>query len=145
MPRSAETTYRIMSAIKSKRTKPEQTLSHAMWKIGLRYRRFYKISGKPDFAFVRTKIAVFCDGDFWHGNNWRIRGLRSLESELSKYSDFWVSKICRNVERDKLVNQRLTKEGWLVIRLWESEIEKKPDECANIIKQAYLARVNGSS
>ena len=101
MGRSAETTYRIMSAIKSKDTGPEKNLGRELWKLGLRYRKQYKITGRPDFVFIKAKIAVFCDGDFWHGNNWKIRGKKSFAEELRDYSDFWRQKILRNIERDK--------------------------------------------
>tara|TARA_B100000686_G_C16800296_1_gene985479 strand:+ start:1780 stop:2112 length:333 start_codon:yes stop_codon:yes gene_type:complete len=104
-----------------------------MWKLGLRYRKHYKIAGKPDFVFIRNKIAVFCDGDFWHGNNWKLRGIKSFQEELSGYSSFWREKISRNVDRDKKVNKKLRKEGWTVLRFWESEIRKSPERCAKRI------------
>ena len=104
-----ETTHKIMSAVKSSNTKPELLLRKAVWQSGLRYRVNVKsIYGKPDIVFTRAKIAVFCDGDFWHGHNWVIRGLSSLDEELERYSEYWRNKIIRNVERDKdksLVNQ----------------------------------------
>lgn len=137
MPRDAETTYRIMSAIRSKGTTPERILAKSIWKCGLRYRKHYAISGKPDFVFVKARIAVFCDGDFWHGNNWRIRGLKSLEDELASYSDFWVSKIRRNMERDQHVNEKLREDGWLVLRFWESDIRESVEECTARIWEAY--------
>ncbi|MGK5095324.1 very short patch repair endonuclease [Deltaproteobacteria bacterium TL4] len=130
MIREPSVTYHIMSAIKSKDTEPERLLGKSMWKLGLRYRKQYKIIGKPDFIFVKAKIAVFCDGDFWHGHNWTIRGMNSLEEELGQYSPFWRQKIERNIERDKKVNDALTNQGWLVMRFWESEIKKSPEQCA---------------
>ena len=119
-----------MSAVKSKNTKPEILLGKAMWKKGLRYRKHYKIPGKPDFVFVSKKVAVFCDGDFWHGNNWRLRGLKSLDEELKGYTKFWRDKITRNIQRDEEVNQRLKEMGWKVFRFWESDILSNPDKCA---------------
>ena len=94
VPRNAETTHKIMSAIKSKDTEPELLVRKALWKDGYRYRiNVRKLPGKPDIVFTKAKIAVFCDGDFWHGHNWAVRGLPSLEEELKKYSEFWKSKI----------------------------------------------------
>ena len=81
MPRPPEMTYKIMSSIRSHDTKPEKMLGQALWKLGLRHRKHYKIKGKPDFVFVKAKLAVFCDGDFWHGNNWRVRGMNSFDSD----------------------------------------------------------------
>ena len=86
---------------------------------------------------MRTKIAVFCDGDFWHGHNWAIRGLNSLEDELSRYNSFWREKIERNIPRDKKVTQTLEKERWLVLRYWESDIKESPAKCALRVKAVY--------
>lgn len=135
--RTKQTTSKIMAAIKSKGTKPERLLSTAMWNLGLRYRKQYKIVGRPDFVFLRAKIAVFCDGDFWHGNNWRLRGYTSPEQELNKYSKFWVDKIKRNQERDKHVTANLELMGWKVIRFWESDIKLSPDNCAKKVYEEY--------
>lgn len=140
MPRDKDMTYRIMSAIKSKDTTPERLLSKAMWKIGLRYRKHYKIDGKPDFVFVSAKIAVFVDGDFWHGNNWKLRGLSGLEEELQCYSKFWRNKITRNIERDNRVNNALDKKGWLVLRFWESDIRKNTNEIASCVLDIYCSK-----
>ena len=112
-----------MASIPSKDTKPERILGKAMWEKGLRYRKHYKINGKPDFVFVSKKVAVFADGDFWHGNNWKIRGFKSLEDELNSYEPSWRDKIKRNIERDKQVNKTLKKDGWKVLRYWESDIK----------------------
>lgn len=140
MIRDKQTTYRIMSAIKSRNTVPERLLGKALWALGLRYRKHFPIEGKPDFGFKRAKLAVFCDGDFWHGNNWRVRGLPSFDAELASYSDFWAKKIKRNVDRDQRVTRYLSDKGWLVIRLWESDIRRNPEECAHQILDAYQAR-----
>lgn len=135
--RDANTTSKIMASVKSKDTKPERLLSSAMWKLGLRYRKQHKIVGKPDFVLLRAKIAVFCDGDFWHGNNWRIRGFDSHEQELSRYSQFWVDKLKRNQERDQSVTCQLKLLGWLVLRFWESDIKASPEACAKIVFEEY--------
>ncbi|MGA9397547.1 MAG: hypothetical protein WBV22_04725, partial [Anaerolineaceae bacterium] len=68
--RDPAVTSRLMSRIKSKDTKAELILGRAMWKIGLRYRKHYNITGCPDFVFVTAKVAIFCDGDFWHGRDY---------------------------------------------------------------------------
>lgn len=129
--RDKQTTYKIMSSVKSKDTQPEKILGRHMWKLGLRYRKHFKIKGKPDFVFTKNKLAVFCDGDFWHGNNWKIRGMRNRQEELKKYSPFWKEKILRNIRRDKDVNASLRKEGWTVMRFWESSIKKDPKKAVN--------------
>ena len=140
--RKAEITHKIMSSIRSKDTIPEKTLGSAMWKHGLRYRKHYDIYGKPDFVFIRKKIAVFCDGDFWHGNNWRIRGLKNLDEELNGYNDFWKNKILKNISRDKSVNKQLKINGWCVMRFWESAIRKDPIRIAQKIDKMLNKRYN---
>lgn len=138
VPRNAETTHKIMSAIKSKDTEPELLVRKALWKDGYRYRiNVRKLPGKPDIVLTKDKIAVFCDGDFWHGHNWAVRGLPSLEEELKKYSEFWKSKILGNIARDERNTLQLKEMGWTVIRLWESDIRKDTDACVALIEQAY--------
>lgn len=124
-------TTKIMAAIKSTNTKPELVLGHLLWNNGYRYRKQFPIIGKPDFVLVKRKVAIFCDGDFWHGNNWKIRGLNSFERELETYSEFWQKKILTNVRRDKLVNEQLSSQGWIVLRFWESDIIHNPDMVIN--------------
>ena len=142
--RSPETTHKIMSAVKRKDTEPELILRKALWHNGLRYRKNYrKLPGTPDVVFIKKKIAVFCDGDYWHGHNWAIRGLASLEAELSRYSDFWRKKILENVSRDQRVNARLEEMGWRVIRFWESEIRADVDACVKKVADEYH-KISGS-
>lgn len=140
-PRSPKITTKIMSSIPGKDTRPELLLRKSLWSRGLRYRKHYKIKGKPDIVFVKVKLAVFCDGDFWHGNNWRLRGLSSLSEELEGYSSFWREKILRNISRDREVDEYLTSNGWIVLRFWASDIQRKLDECVNIIERHYRARL----
>ena len=138
--RDQKVTHKIMSSIPSKNTEPELMLRKALWKENLRYRVNYKmLFGKPDIVFTKYRVVVFCDGDFWHGHNWAIRGLNSLEEELAGYSDFWRSKIQRNIERDTQVTQALESQGWTVIRIWESDIRRDLNECVRIVKDAINA------
>lgn len=99
--RTKEVTHKIMSAIKGRDTKPEMFFRKALWKWGIRYRKNVRLFGKPDIAVKKYKLAVFIDGDYWHGNNWRIRGFPSLEAELETYSDYWQKKIRGNITQDK--------------------------------------------
>jgi len=143
--RDPNVTHKIMSSIKSKNTKPEVLLRKALWERGLRYRVNYKkVLGKPDVVFTRAKIAVFCDGDFWHGHNWAIRGLASFEEELKTYSDYWRNKIINNVERDKRITVELEKDGWTVLRYWESDILANPSDCADRIQSVYKSILNSN-
>ncbi len=140
MARDPKVTHKIMSSIKSKNTEPELLLRKALWQKCFRYRLNYKqLPGKPDIVFTKAKISIFCDGDFWHGHNWALRGIPSLEEELASYSDFWKEKILRNIERDKTNNEELKKSGWTVIRFWENDSRKNLGECVSCVEQHYLS------
>lgn len=140
MSRDPAITHKIMSSIKSKDTEPELLLRRALWKKGFRYRINYKkLPGKPDVVFTKAKLVIFCDGDYWHGHNWALRGIPSLEDELATYSDFWRKKILQNIERDKRNTETLEAEGWTVIRLWESDIRKDLDGCVAMVQSTYAA------
>jgi DNA mismatch endonuclease (patch repair protein) len=127
--RTKEVTHKIMSAVKSKDTKPEIFFRKALWKWGIHYRKNVKLFGKPDIAIKKYKLVIFIDGDFWHGNNWKIRNLPSFESELANYSDFWKNKILTNIERDRKVNEHYGSLHWTILRFWQSDIEKDLTIC----------------
>lgn len=120
---SIEKRGELMSKVKSKNTDIELVLRKRLWKLGYRYRANYKVTGSPDIAFPSKKIAVFCDGDFWHGRNYK--------QEKGKYKKFWKDKIATNIKRDKMVNKHLKQEGWRVIRFWKTEILKDTEKCVD--------------
>ena len=118
-----------MSSNKSKGTKPELLFGKLLWNYGIRYRKNDKrIYGKPDFVIHRLKIAIFCDGDFWHGKDWDIR-----KHDHKSNIEYWHKKIERNIERDIEVNKLLTSQGWKVFRFWETDIVKTPEKCIKTI------------
>jgi len=79
------------------------------------------------------------DGDFWHGNGWRLRGFKKLEDSIKKNKKFWIEKINNNIARDKKVNRKLRREGWTVFRFWESQIRKDANKCVNrLLKQLEI-------
>lgn len=122
--------------IRSKNTKIEQLMGKALWHNGMRYRKNDKtVFGKPDFVFKGKKIAVFCDSEFWHGYNYLVKGER-----FKTNIDFWKKKILRNIERDKEVNEKLKKDGWIVLRFWGKKIQKELDMCVKNVKEAYDSR-----
>ncbi len=137
--RNPEITHKIMSSIHSKGTKPEIMLRKALWHENLRFRVNYKnLPGKPDIVFTKYKVAIFCDGDFWHGHNWALRGMQSLDEELEGYSDYWKEKILRNVERDQENNCLLWALGWTVLRIWESDIKSNLSGCVKTVKEVLF-------
>ena len=131
-----EQRHKNMVAVRSKGTKPELLLAKAMWSIGLRYRKNDKtVFGHPDFVHKGKKIAIFEDGEMWHGKDWEIQ-----KNEFKSHQDFWIPKIERNIERDKEVNEKLKQDGWRVLRFWETEVKKELEGCIKQIKALYLQK-----
>ena len=127
---------RTMSHIKSKDTKIEIALRKALWHKGYRYRKNYKdLPGKPDIVLTKEKIAIFCDGEFFHGKDWEILKPRLAKSNNGEY---WQKKIERNIQRDDEVNKELLFLGWTVIRFWGKDILKKTDECIRVIEETIF-------
>ena len=112
--------------------------------MGLRFRKNYrKLPGKPDVVFVRERVAVFCDGDFWHGRDWEARRLKVRKGSNAPY---WISKIEANIERDKRRNKELRKLGWKVARIWETDILKDPQRAARkVAALVKSARAEGQA
>jgi len=137
--RDPQITSKIMAAVKNRGSKAELALGKAMWRAGLRYRKHPSgIHGKPDYAFPGKKVAVFCDGDFWHGLGWQERRFNTWDEQFQRVrnAEFWRQKIRRNMQRDEEVDEQLRSSGWTVVRLRESEILKGPDRCAAIVREA---------
>lgn len=118
-----------MRKVKNKNTNIEIILRKELFKNGYRFRVKNKLFGKPDIILPKAKIAIFCDGDFWHGKNYK--------KEVKNYKDFWKEKIATNIERDKKVNKKLSADGWIVFRFWKTEILKNPEFCVKKIEK-YL-------
>src|SRR3989344_3986775 len=118
----------VMSKIRYKDTKIEKRMREAIFHSGLRgYRLNYKLLGKPDIVFTKHKVAIFCDGEFWHG--------KYFNDKQHKYKKYCREKIKYNIDRDKRNNRTLRSAGWSVLRFWENDIEKKIDKCINKIKR----------
>lgn len=127
---------KCMQSNKSKGTKPELVLAKAMWALGLRYRKNSgSIFGKPDFSFKKYKVAVFVDGEFWHGKDWEQR-----KAEIKGNREFWITKIERNIRRDMEVTGRLKAEGWTVLRFWSNDVVKNAGCHAEKVKEIIQAR-----
>lgn len=120
-----------MTAIKSKNTKIEQILSVALWHSSLRFRKNVKdVYGTPDICIKKYKIAIFCDGDFWHGKNY-------TDTEFDTNKKYWDNKIRRNKERDLEVTIALRDQGWTVLRFWEDEIKHNLARCVQSVLEEY--------
>ena len=130
--RTSEQRRKNMQAVKNKDSEIERILRHELWTRGYRYRKnVASVYGHPDIAFLKQKVAVFCDSEFWHGYDWEHK-----QKEIKSNRDFWIQKIERNIKRDTNVTNHLNAEGWIVIRFWGKEIKKNPSNCAEIIIEA---------
>lgn len=111
-----------MSRIRGKNTSPELKLRKMLWESGIRgYRVHYKLPGKPDIVFTRKKVVVFVDGCFWHKCPVCFRPPETN-------AEFWDEKLQKNVERDLKVTKELEDLGWTVLRFWEHEVKKTPED-----------------
>ena len=125
-----------MRSIKGKDTSIEMILRKALWKKGYHYRKNYKnLPGTPDIALTKYKIAIFCDGEFFHGKDWEILRPKLEKSNNSKY---WLNKISRNREHDEEINKKLLFLGWTVIRFWGNDIKKDLNGCIKVIEETIF-------
>jgi DNA mismatch endonuclease (patch repair protein) len=119
-------------------TKPEILLQKALSERKLRFRTNAKnLPGKPDIVFIQARVAIFCDGDFWHGRNWRSLRKKLL---LGTNSDYWIAKIASNMRRDKTNSASLVKLNWIVIRFWEGDIRKDASRIAQEVERQVILR-----
>jgi DNA mismatch endonuclease (patch repair protein) len=120
---------KVMSSIRSKNSKAELMVFAYLRKNKIYFQKHYKNApGKPDIALPRKKLAVFIDGDFWHGRNYKHR-LKGRNT-----NDPWVQKIVRNIERDRSQYMELISQGWKVLRVWESDVNRKRTREENLEK-----------
>lgn len=113
---TADQRHRAMSRVKQQDTDIEMVVRSALHRQGYRFRKHVKgLPGRPDIVFTRARLAVFLDGDFWHGFDFTNR--------KASLSDFWREKIRSNIRRDEEVESRLRATGWRVLRIWQHEIK----------------------
>ena len=120
----------IMQKIKSNKTAPEILLQKALRKEGVKFKRNYtKLYGAPDIVLAEKKIAIFVDGEFWHGYQWKKKKKKIKANRL-----YWIPKIERTILRDRQNNQNLKKDGWKVVRFWQKQIEEDLPTCLSKVK-----------
>lgn len=121
---------KLMSKIKGKDTQPEIMFRNALYSLGIRYRiNVAKLPGKPDIAIKKYKLAIFLDGDFWHGYKWEEKKIR-----IKSNAEYWIEKIERNMERDIENTIALERMGYTVLRFWEHEVRKDLQSCIFRVK-----------
>lgn len=127
-----EQRHKAMSRIKTKNTSIELKLRKALWHSGVRYRKNYKrLPGTPDIAITKYRIAIFCDGELFHG-----KGFEAGKMRFDTNKDYWEAKIKRNIARDQAVDAELQKLGWTVLRFWGKEIKKNLEVCVESVFEA---------
>ena len=128
----------IMAKVRLRDTKPEIQLRKALWSLGLRYRICKNgLPGRPDVTFGPAKVAVFVDGDFWHGRNFSAR-LRRGQFKVRR--KFWIHKIRSNMARDLRNNRDLSRLGFRVIWIWASDLKLHEDRYARRLAKIVNAR-----
>jgi DNA mismatch endonuclease (patch repair protein) len=130
---------RIKQRNRSRDTRAELLLRKELWRHGFRYRLHAPdLPGKPDIVIRRARVVVFCDGDFWHGRRWKQRRAKLARGANAPY---WTAKIAANVARDRRNTRALVREGWLVVRLWETDILRDPASAVKRVETAVLSRI----
>lgn len=122
----------VMSRIRGKWTGIDLKMREILADTGTRFEMYPGMLGNPDFAHRQMRIAVFCDGDFWHGYLYR-------HGKVPRQA-FWREKILRNMKRDRYVTGKLRREGWSVLRFWEHDINSNPEKCARKVKKKIAER-----
>jgi len=122
----------IMSRIRGSNTKIDLKMKKLLSENKYKFEMYPKMYGNPDFILKRKKIAIFCDGDFWHGYRYHEK-----KKPAKKY---WKDKIEGNMRRDRRYSRKLRRDDWSVLRLWEHDIEKNPDKCMRKIKRKFKER-----
>jgi len=138
----------IMRQVRAKNTCPELIFRKALWANGIRYKLYStNVIGKPDIVIPSKRLAIFIDGDFWHGGQWKNRKLSSLEDQFrkSRSKKYWLNKIRKNMERDCRATKSLLENGWEIIRFWESEIYRNLEGCVNMTLEAATNGLKGNS
>lgn len=127
----------IMSKVRSKGNKSTELRLIKLFKENriTGWRRNYLVEGRPDFVFIKQRVAIFVDGCFWHGHDCR-------NTRPSDNAEYWQKKRERNMKRDAEVTALFEKRGWRVLRIWECEL-KKPNEAAKMeqIRNALIINI----
>lgn len=136
-PKSYDTTpetRKRMSKVKLKNGDAEMLLAKKLWRLGYRYRKNDKrLPGSPDIAISKHHIAIFVDGEFWHGKDWDIR-----KERLQRNREYWIEKIEENIARDIRVDKELRAMGWTPIHFWSKEVLKDAYGCISAVLELII-------
>ena len=114
-----------MSHVKTKRNSAEIMIAKSLWHRGYRYRLNYKtLPESPDIALTKYRIAIFIDGEFWHGKDFEQR-----KTKLKNNKDYWIEKIQENIDRDVKNDKLLRQMEWYPIHFWSNDVIKYCNQC----------------
>jgi len=133
-----EIVSKIMSSIRSKNTKPELILRKTLRTIGLCGYRLHwkKAPGRPDICYPGKKIAIFVHGCYWHCCP------NCKPNRPKTHNDFWEEKFSKNIARDKVKIDKLEKDNWNVLVLWECQLKNDLQECLERIKGIFIKSIS---
>ena len=132
-----EATSQRMSHVRLKRGEGETAIAKELWREGYRYWLNYKkLPGSPDIAIKKYHIAIFVDGEFWHGYDWERR-----KQSIKRNRDYWIEKIEENIARDSRVDRELHALGWIPIRFWTKDVQKDLPGCIQTVKDTIFEQI----
>lgn len=127
-----------MSHVKTKRNSAEVMIAKSLWHKGYRYRLNYKaLPGSPDISLTKYRIAIFIDGEFWHGKDFEQR-----KAKLKNNKDYWIEKIQENIDRDLRNDKLLRQMDWYPIHFWSNDVIKYCNQCIDEIIYTIENREN---
>lgn len=120
-----------MKALSHKKSKVESVLAKALWHKGYRYRLNYKkLPGTPDIVLTKYRIAIFVDGEFWHGKDFEKN-----KEKLKNNKTYWIEKIEENIQRDIRNDNLLRQMEWIPIHFWSNDVKKYLNSCIDEIEE----------
>ena len=133
-----EATSMRMSNVKLKGGEAERLFAKALWSKGYRYWLNYKkLPGSPDIALKKYNIAIFVDGEFWHGYDWEIK-----KKSIKRNREYWIEKIEENMNRDIRNDKVLRSLGWTPVHFWSKEVMGDIDGCVRDIESFIMSARN---
>ena len=130
-------TSKRMAKVKLKNGDAERYLAKALWYKGYRYRKNYKeLPGSPDIAIQKYNIAIFVDGEFWHGYDWANK-----KERIGRNKAYWTEKIEENIARDNRNDKALRQIGWIPVHFWSKEVFKDVEGCVRDIEELIIQSV----
>ena len=123
-----------MSHVKTKRNSAEIMIAKSLWHRGYRYRLNYKaLPGSPDIALAKYRIAIFIDGEFWHGKDFEQR-----KTKLKNNKVYWIEKIQENIDRDLKNDKLLRQMDWYPIHFWSNDVIKYCNQCVEELSLIHI-------